>query len=270
MPNRILQISDLHLFADPMVELKGICTRGRLEGVLAALRAELPRAELLIVTGDLAHDERLETYQALRELLADWLPRVRILPGNHDNRGFIRQAFGDIVLSAWERNVFSDSVGNWRLIGLDSHIPGAVAGELGAEQLAWLEQQLAAAEPAFGKTAQPTVLFLHHPPISVGSPWLDQIGLTDAPALWELLDRFPSVKLICTGHIHQELTITRGGVVVLATPSTGVQFRPETESLVVDNLPPGYRLLELEDDGSMRTRVIRVVPPRRDQNEPGW
>ena len=268
MPTRILQISDLHLFADPAAELKGICTREGLQMVLAALREEASRAELLIVTGDLAHDERLETYQALCELLAAWLPRVRVLPGNHDDRGFMRQAFGDIVLAAGERNVFAERTGNWRLFGLDSQIPGAVAGELGAEQLAWLEQQLAA---AFG----PTILFLHHPPVPVGSPWLDQIGLTDAPALWELLERFPQVKLICTGHIHQELTVRRGGVTVLATPSTGVQFRPETESLVVDDLPPGYRLLELGDDGGVRTRVIRVASkaetqPRRDQNGREW
>jgi Icc protein len=250
MPTRILQISDLHLFADPTAELKGICTRERLERVLAALREEVSKAELLVVTGDLAHDERLETYQALRELLADWLPRVRVLPGNHDNREFMRQVFGDIVLAAGERNVFEGTAGSWRLIGLDSQIPGEVAGELGTEQFSWLKQQLVS-------NSLPTSLFLHHPPVLVGSPWLDQIGLANASALWELLDRFPHVKLICTGHIHQELTVSRGGVVVLATPSTGVQFRPETESLVVD-------------DGSVRTRVIRVVPPRRDQNEGGW
>jgi 3',5'-cyclic-AMP phosphodiesterase len=263
MPARIIQITDLHLFADPTAELKGIGTRERLERVLAALREELPRAELLIVTGDLAHDERLETYLALRELLKDWLPRVRVLPGNHDDRGFMRQVFGDIVSAAGERNVFADSLGNWRLIGLDSQIPGAVAGELGVAQLAWLEEQLAA-------SPQPVILFIHHPPVAVGSSWLDEIRLTDAPALWKLLDRFPQVKILCTGHIHQEMTIRHGQTLVLTTPSTAVQFRSETESLVVDNLPPGYRILELEDDGSVRTRVIRVVPPRRDQESGGW
>jgi 3',5'-cyclic-AMP phosphodiesterase len=263
MPARIIQITDLHLFADPTAELKGICTRERLERVLAALREELSRAELLIVTGDLAHDERLETYAALRELLADWFPRVRVLPGNHDDRGFMRQVFGDIVLAAGERNVFVESAGKWRLIGLDSQIPVAVAGELGLTQRGWLEEQLIA-------SPQPTVLFLHHPPVGVGSSWLDEIRLSDAPALWQLLDRFPQVKIFCTGHIHQEMMVRHSLTVVLTTPSTAVQFRPETESLVVDDLPPGYRILELEDDGSVRTRVIRVVPPRRDQDSGGW
>jgi 3',5'-cyclic-AMP phosphodiesterase len=263
MTTRIVQITDCHLFADAAAELKGICTRERLGGVLAALREELPRAERLIVTGDLAHDERLQTYEALRELLAGWLPRVRLLPGNHDDRGFLREIFGDLVQTAGERNVFAQSAGNWRLIGLDTQIPGAVAGELGPPQLAWLEEQLAG-------SPQPAALFMHHPPVEVGSPWLEQIGLIDAPALWQLLARFPQVKVLCTGHIHQELAVHRGSILVLATPSTAVQFRPESALLVVDDVPPGYRILELEDEGSVRTRVIRVSPPRDAENRGGW
>ncbi len=249
---RIIQITDCHLLADPAAELKGICTRERLVRVLDALREELPQAELLIVTGDLTHDERAETLQALRELLADWLPRVRVLPGNHDDRGFMRQVFGDIILPAGERNVFAEFLGNWRLIGLDTQVPGAVGGEVGLAQLDWLERQLEV-------SPQPTALFLHHPPVLVGSPWLDRIGLADAPALWQLLVRFPQVRVVCTGHIHQEMAVHRGGALVLSTPSTAVQFRPESESLEVDDVPPGYRILELEDDGSVRTRVMRVV-----------
>ena len=87
----------------------------------------------------------------------------------------MREVFGDVVQTAGERNVFADSLGDWRLIGLDSQITGALPGELGAEQLAWLASLLTA-------SSQPTVLFLHHPPIMVGSAWLDRIGLVDAAA----------------------------------------------------------------------------------------
>jgi 3',5'-cyclic-AMP phosphodiesterase len=254
MTVRILHVTDCHLFADPTVELKEICTRDRFNRVLAALRAELPRAERLIITGDLAHDERKETYEALRELLGEWLPRVRVVPGNHDDRQAMRETFREVVENVHGRNVFSESLGNWRLIGLDTQINGALPGEVGAPQFAWLEEQLAA-------SPQPTVLFLHHPPVSVGSAWLDRIGLTDAAALWNLLDRFPQVRVLCSGHVHQELAIQRGGVLVLTTPSTGVQFVPEAETLIVDDGLPGYRVLELQDDGGVRTRVVRVLLP---------
>lgn len=256
MPIRILQLTDCHLFADPNVELKGICTRERLKHVLAALREELPRAERLIITGDLAHDERKETYEALRELLEEWLPRVRLVPGNHDDREAMRETFRDVVEIAHGRNGFSESLGNWRLIGLDTQITGELPGEVGAPQLAWLEKNLA-------DTQQRVAIFLHHPPVDVGSTWLDKIGLTDAPALWNLLDRFPRVRVLCSGHVHQELAFHDAGALVLTTPSTGVQFVPEAETLIVDDALPGYRVLELQDDGGVRTRVVRVPWPTK-------
>lgn len=251
MPLRLIHITDCHLFAAPVTLLKDISTRERLEQVLKALQPELSRAERLIVTGDLTHDERVETYQVLRELLAEWLPKHRLLPGNHDDRALMRQVFGDVIQTAGPRNVFRETVGNWLLIGLDTQIPGSLSGEVGDEQLAWLEQQLAA-------SSLPTAIFMHHPSLDISSSWLDKIGLTDASALWQLLTRFPQVRVLCGGHVHQEWTASRGSVLVLATPSTAVQFQPESELLVVDDVPPGYRILELADDGSVQTRVIRV------------
>lgn len=251
MPLRLIQITDCHLFADAATRLKDISTRERLEKVLQALQMELPRVDRLIVTGDLTHDERVETYQALRNLLKDWLPRLRVLPGNHDDRALMRQIFGDVVQTVGDRNVFAESSGNWRLIGLDTQITGSLSGEVGSEQLAWLERQLAA-------SPLPTALFLHHHPLPIGSLWLEKIILQDAASLWQLLDRFPQVRVLCGGHVHQEWAVLRGSTLVLTTPSTGVQFRPETETLVVDDAPPAYRILDLADDGGVQSRVIRV------------
>ncbi len=252
MAARIVQITDLHLMADPRAELKGVCTRASLLTVLDVLRRDFGSAERLIVTGDLAHDELRETYEALRELLADWWPKLRLIPGNHDNREFMRQVFGDRVTVMDNRNVFVDSVGGWRLIGLDSQLPSEVRGQLGATQLAWLTRELAA-EPQ-----QPTAIFLHHPPLAVGTGWLDGIGLEDAEPFLNSLRPFSQAKLICCGHIHHEITVSHAGTLLLTTPSTSVQFLPETEMLVPDPIPPGFRVFDFEADGSFRTRVVRV------------
>ena len=252
MAAHIVQITDLHLMSDPRAELKGVCTRATLQAVLDLLRRNFGSAERLIVTGDLAHDELCETYVALRELLADWLPMLRVIPGNHDNRDFMRQIFSDQVTAADNRNVFADSVGDWRLIGVDSQRPGEVRGQLGESQREWLTRELAT-EPL-----RPTAVFLHHPPLKVGTGWLDEIGLEDAETLLELLRRSPQVKFVCCGHIHHEMTVTQAGVLLLTTPSTSVQFLPETEVLIPDSVPPGFRILDLEPDGSFRTRVVRV------------
>src|SRR5262249_45172025 len=95
MTRTILQITDCHLFADPLAKLKEICTRTSLELVLAQITRQFPHVERLVITGDLAHDERVETYYQLRDLLHPWQTYVRLLPGNHDNRQGIVEAFGN-------------------------------------------------------------------------------------------------------------------------------------------------------------------------------
>ena len=252
MSVRILQLTDCHLMADSQAELKGICTRERFARVLSAIKARHTEADLLIVTGDLTHDERPETYAALRDMLADWLPRLRVIPGNHDDREPMRQVFGDRIQHVHGRHVFVHDLGGWRLIGLDSHRPGELSGELGELQLAWLDEQLRS------HPARPTGLFVHHPPISVNSPWLDRIGLVDAESLLTLLRQHDHVRFVSCGHVHQERTAMAGSILVLTTPSTGVQFRPETTSLEVDGVDPGYRVFDLQSDGQLQSWVDRV------------
>lgn len=252
MTVRILQLTDLHLLADPLAELKEICTRARFDAVMRAIRDVIEPVERLIITGDLAHDETFETYELLREQLTDWLPKLRVIPGNHDDRAAMRQVFGERIQAEAGRNIFVDSVGGWMLIGLDSQVTGELRGELGSEQLQWLERELVS------KPNQPTILFMHHPPVLIGSPWIDAIRLDDADSLWSILSRCEQVRGVCCGHIHQEQTVVGPSAMVFTTPSTGVQFQPETESLVVDSVWPGFRVLDLEPNGTFRTRIIRV------------
>lgn len=253
MTARIIQLTDLHLFADPSAEVRGVRTRETFERVFAAVDARFDETDRLVITGDLTHDEKLETYQFLRKRLTRWLPKLRVVPGNHDDRALLRSVFHDRVASCGERIVFDDHADGWRLIGLDSHVPGQLHGELGLAQLEWLSKQLNS-QP-FG----PTCLFFHHPPVTVRSEWLDRIGLTDALGFRNSMSLFPQIRIVVCGHIHQELTLMQARVAYVATPSTGVQFRPNTKTLEVDAQSPGYRVLDLEPDGTIRTHVARVV-----------
>src|SRR5690606_5093006 len=129
--------------------------------VLEHVRNHAEGWDVLVLTGDLAHDELAETYAMLREELGDWLPRCRLVPGNHDNRAGLREVFPEIVLGTGEFLSFQETVGDWQILGLDSHQPGEVAGRIAEEQLDWLARELG----QFSN--QPTLLFLHHPPVSV-------------------------------------------------------------------------------------------------------
>lgn len=254
MTSRIVQITDCHLMVDPLAELKGIRTRERFERVISAFAEATQPFDRLVITGDLTHDERAESYEAVARGVQPWRERVRVIPGNHDDRRLLSECFADVSPTLLpDRVVFCDDVGAWRLVGLDSHVPGELHGQLGDLQLDWLDQQLRKASD------RPTALWLHHPPIAVGSVWLDRIALRDALPFWQLLARHPQVRAVFTGHVHQELSFAHAGVAVFTSPSTGVQFAPAMEQLSIDSLPPGYRVVELFDNGDLRTRVVRVA-----------
>jgi Icc protein len=261
MRSEIIHLTDLHLFCDPSAQLKGICTRKTLRDVLARVRARQPYFRWLVLTGDMAHDEELETYTALRELLGDWVHRCRLVPGNHDHRGHLRSMFPEIVPGGDGPLTFSLYASGWRLVGLDTHIPGQLFGGIDANQLDWLDHELA------DHAAEPTMLFMHHPPIPIGTPWLDQLALHNPRPLIDLLSGRLQVKLICTGHVHHDSEHSTGHARVFTTPSTSVQFVPGTGELAVDKRPAGYRVVVLEG-ATYTTQVVRCEPPAA-HAEPG-
>ncbi len=272
----VLQLSDTHLLAEPQARLRGVPTRETLADVLALALARHPSIDRIVLTGDLAHDESPATYEALRMLLGPHEARARPLPGNHDDRDALRTVFPELpgapaagpphAAGAPERLGFAERVDGWLLVGLDSRVPGEDAGLLGAEQLAWLRELLAA------HGGVPTVLFVHHPPVPTGHAALDEIGLRDAEALAAVLDDAPWVRAICHGHIHRAFEARLGATPVLGAPSTAFQFPAHPEQGSYDFLPPGARILRLTDEG-VHSEVLRLpalehVPLEKPPQEP--
>jgi Icc protein len=78
----------------------------------------------------------------------------------------------------------------------------------------------------------------------------------DAEPLLAILDRHPQVRGVAWGHAHQSLDRFRGATRLMCTPSTCMQFRPRDPGFIVDDRPPGYRVLDLHDDGGIATEVV--------------
>jgi Icc protein len=83
--------------------------------------------------------------------------------------------------------------------------------------------------------------------------------LRNPEALFTVLDRFPQVRAVLWGHVHQEFDQLRDGVRLMATPSTCIQFAPNSVDFGLDELAPGYRWLRLHDDGQIETGVSRIA-----------
>jgi Icc protein len=263
MTTQILQLSDLHQFADPDERLFGIPTRELLEDVLADVRRSGLQPDHVVVTGDHTHDELPATYAAVRGLLEPHLDRLRVVPGNHDDRAVLRAAFRDRIPAdgAPGRITFAFRADDWLCLGLDTHLPGSVSGRIGADQVEWIRSRLDEHDP------RAVVLFMHHPPVELGRAWLDRIGLEDAHLLQDLLAQEPRIRLVCCGHVHHESSHRLGSAEVVTVPSTGLQFSPTNDVAEFVTAPPGYRLIELGDDG-YSTRVVRLSEARYAPTQP--
>ncbi len=246
--------------ADPQGELLGVRTRDSFDAVLAQVQQDGIRPDLVLATGDLAQDCSEEAYQLFAQKLAVFGCPSLWLSGNHDCATVLARIAGE---ASGRKQLI---LGGWQFILLNSSVPRQVHGELTDAELAFLEAQLAA-HPEL-----PTLVALHHHPVDVGSQWLDRIGLKNRDAFWQVIDRHPQVKVVLWGHIHQELDRTRGGVRLLASPSTCVQFTVGSDEFAVEALPPGYRWLELSASGDYQTGVGRASGFRfeLDIDSPGY
>ncbi|MFG1491430.1 hypothetical protein ABMA58_19420, partial [Oceanospirillum sp. HFRX-1_2] len=87
---------------------------------------------------------------------------------------------------------------------------------------------------------------------------IDSIPLQDDGWLWQTLSQQPQVKAVICGHVHQDQQIGRDGLTLFTTPATSIQFRADINGFEPDDLAPGYRCFQLEDDGELKSRTERL------------
>ncbi len=247
-PLRILQITDCHLGRNSDETLLGMRTFETLVDVLQKARNEGSRFDLVLATGDISNDGTPESYDRFLKAVRKHLPHTPIawLEGNHDCPSAMREIQQTPPLSDMV------TIGAWRLILLNSRVPFEERGELPDAELARLETLLEA-DPK-----SPTMIFLHHQLVPVGSAWIDQYVVSNAHELFAITDRFKNIKAMSWGHVHQDFHTMRNGVDLIATPSTCVQFRPNSDDFMVDTAMPGYRVYALEPNGQYSTETTRV------------
>lgn len=243
---RLLHVTDPHLFADESQTIYGVQTALSLRKVLdEAFSAGTPRPLAILATGDIADDCSAGGYENFRRAVSPYGLPVFCLPGNHDEPQLMTERVNDGLFQYGGKRV----LGDWGAVFIDTHVHQAPEGRVRADELARLDADLASF------AGRPILVCLHHPPLPVGSRWLDGVGLRNADEFLAVIARHPDVKVVLAGHVHQEFDATRGGVRYLTTPSTCAQFTPHTPNCVMDLKPPGYRWLELHPDGSVDTQV---------------
>jgi 3',5'-cyclic-AMP phosphodiesterase len=242
----VAQITDTHLFADDRATLFNCATNQTFRAVMTAIGALQPRPDILLLTGDISQDETRESYEYARSLIQPLGIPTYWIPGNHDQNVATIAALNGGYISSLK--TFSQA--GWQFILLDSMVLQQPWGELNKSQLELLEKHL--------QSSLPTLIAVHHHPIDCGLDYMDNIGLQNAEAFFRVIDRYPQVKVVLNGHIHQEFATQRQGVTYLGTPSTCMQLKPRQVNVEVSDRPPGFRLIKLEPDGQIATEVCWV------------
>lgn len=247
-PVNILQITDTHLLTDPQAELLGVKTRFSLEAVLEMIKQKSPRIDFILLTGDLAQDYSEAAYRTLAELMQSFSVPVYCVPGNHDDVGVMMRVYPFHSISMKRHLVLK----SWQLILLNSQKPGHVMGRLDTSQLAFLTQCLES------YPEHDAMIVFHHHIHPVGSAWLDKLGIENPDDFWAVVKRFPKVKFVLNGHVHQASEAIVHGVSCFTTPSTCVQFKRHQDFFGLEKLPQGCRFIQLHDSGFFETEVWRL------------
>jgi 3',5'-cyclic AMP phosphodiesterase CpdA len=223
-PMRIAQLSDPHVTVRGVLSNGFVDTAAALRRAVTHLLALVPRPDAVLLTGDLVDSVQAAGYARLLELLAPLPMPLYTIPGNHDDRTLLREAFAGRGFLPATGQFLHYAVEDipLRLIGLDTQRPGETGGELCAERLDWLAARLAEAP------RRPTLLFMHHPPFATGLP-TDRHGFPGAEALGALLERHPQVRRIVCGHEHRAVQTLWHGVLASTCPATAHQLALDLE-----------------------------------------
>ncbi|MCP3868868.1 MAG: phosphodiesterase, partial [Gammaproteobacteria bacterium] len=217
----IAQISDTHV-ASAGQKTFGIAPMAEnLTRCVAHINALEPTPDLVLVTGDIANLGLAEELERAALILKSLHVPYYVIPGNHDSRESLRAAFDEKRCPSQSDKFIQYVVEDHpiRLIAIDTVHPGQPGGQFCAERAQWLDQRLAE------NRSQPTVIFMHHPPLKLGVLETDEDGFEGAEHLTKIIDKYTHIKRILSGHVHLITHTPWHGTFFSTAPSIGMTLK---------------------------------------------
>lgn len=255
----IAHLTDTHI-VEPGALLNGmIDSAAQLKAAIDHVNALSPKADAVIVSGDLVNEPDDKAYEHLLDLLSDLQSPYFLIPGNHDDRSKMMEMFGGRDFFPVTDGFAQYAIDSFdvRLIGLDSTGIGKEKPEFCETRAAWLQSELQQ------KPDTPTLLFIHHPPMRTGIGFYDEVADADwADRLQNIVSQADCVQLIACGHVHSHISGRCGGrntVAAIGSASTLVSEIGEDRppSLIQE---PGQLLMHYWTGEAMVTHACRPMP----------
>ncbi|MGL6210344.1 MAG: phosphodiesterase [Paracoccaceae bacterium] len=243
--HKTIHITDTHIVA-PGGSVVGHDPTPRLESVIAAINQTHRDAALCVFSGDLTDHGDEAAYRELAVLLADLEVPYRLMMGNHDHRATFRRAFPDQPVDDFGYVQSSLDLGDARLIfidTLDDDRPDT--GRLCQNRMEWLRNALTA------PGAKQSVVFMHHPPFSVGVPCFDVMMLNNPEPFQALIRDSGAVAHLAFGHLHLTTSGSWNGIPFSCNRGTCHRIALSFADGAVEYVgsEPTYDVLILSDTG---------------------
>ena len=259
-----IHISDTHIGEQPGYTHRGFQPYERLKRLVADIQRLPCIPDFIVHTGDVCgdkdHHATPKHYELAKPLLESLPGPVYYLVGNHDCKESLYSTLQSgpysTIYETETELAYEFNIRGFSCISLHSSITSERAGKVCVQQLEILEQYLLSC-------SNQCCIFLHHPPISLGSPWMDQhMLLADGIKLCSLLERFRDRILgVFFGHIHQGIHFSRGGISYFSSTGTIFQFstsQVDTQPVLEQQSHIGYSVIRVRD-GQVQVNT-RIVP----------
>jgi hypothetical protein len=212
-PFTFLQISDSHVGFDKPVNPDAL---GTLREAIAKIKLLPEKPAFLIHTGDVSHLSKDKEFDDASEIIKEAGLSVFYVPGEHD---LLDDERGESYLARYGKGTkgqgwYSFDHNGVHYIGLVNvfNLGTEGLGNLGAEQLEWLEKDLIGLP-----SSTPIVVFAHIPLWTIYPQW--GWGTDDGARALSLLRGFGSVTVL-NGHVHQIMQKVEGHVTFHTARST--------------------------------------------------
>jgi 3',5'-cyclic-AMP phosphodiesterase len=220
-------LSDTHIPERPDVTARGVNMTDNLQQVIKEIAALPIRPANLLVNGDCAYLKGLPSDYANFASCVAPLPELgidlHVTMGNHDDRQPLYDALTSLkpaapAVMSKHVSVVESEFANWFLLDSLFRV-NLVTGELGTEQLEWLNKQL------HKYTNKPAVIVSHHnpqfEPPTEGKPWG---GIADTKQLFDVLEAHAQVKAFIFGHTHTWKIASQGKITTINLPPVAYVF----------------------------------------------
>ena len=254
-----IHISDTHMTPPHSGLYTGDDAEHNFRRVIEAARNLDVAPAFFVISGDLSDRGEVASYVRLACLVAEVEEEgtpVLLALGNHDDRAnfysVFHQGYDTVRQPSYH---YSRTIGELRVIVLDSLVEGCGHGLLGSEQLEWLDNELSRPEPRMG-----TVIVLHHPPVNTGATWVDDLKLADSDALLEVLDRH-NVQCVLNGHTHYPSVNRFGSTISATAPGVANLVDPSSRNGLRYACGAGFNLVSIRN-GELSVHPVILPGPR--------